>query len=404
VKAAIVVLTDFDIASAPVRRVQLIGKGLAMLGHEVHIVVPQRFRPGPASQEVDGLSVHWATLTTVETWSTISARLKARWATTRLVSHLAADGLDWLILYNLGLEGIPLLLAARRHGARVAAEYCDVRVRARRADLEDLARAAWQRTADILVPRFTQLNVTISQLLEHWLRSVAPNTPTLIVPPLVDADLFHTRRIEAQAFRDRWKLHDIPVISYLGSFWSVEGVSVLLNAASQLIASGERFKLVISGMSLEGRECDNVPQIVQDLNLESHVVLTGWLPTEEVVAAMSAADILVIPKIDHVINRAGVPTKLAEYLAMERAVVVSRVGDIPMYLSDNRDALLCEPTDPHALAEALRRLLRDPALRRYLGGNARHTALGCFDYRAASRRIEAALFSQYQPRCSWVDC
>ncbi len=201
---------------------------------------------------------------------------------------------------------------------------------------------------------------------------------------------------KAKAFKTNWRLDGIPVVAYLGGYWNVDGVGVLLKAASKLATAGEQFQLVISGAALEGRDCDDVPRLTEELGLSDRTVLTGWLPTDEVIAAMSAADVLVVPKLDHIANVAGVPTKLAEYLAVGRAVVVSRVGDIPLYLSDNEDALLCDPGDARSLTTALQRVLRDPELREHLARNARQTAIKHFDYRTAARQIEAAMLQVSQ--------
>jgi glycosyltransferase involved in cell wall biosynthesis len=390
-KIAIVALTDFHTSSSTVRRVEMLGKGLSVLGHEVHIIIPQRFQPGPLLQDLGGLHIHWGSVTTPTNWSTVSARLIARLKTILLVEQLASQGLDWLLLYNLGLEGVPMLLSARRHGVLVAAEYCDARNKPQRPDLEAHIRMSWQRAADALIPRMTHLNIAISRFLEQWLRGRSPGTPTLIVPPLVDSDLFQSSDCGALAFRDKWHLGDSTVISYLGSYWDVEGVGVLLRAASKLVGRGERFKLAISGAALPGRDCDDVAELVRELGLQNTAVLTGWLPTDQVIAALSAADVLVVPKIDHIANHAGVPTKLGEYLAVSRAIVASRVGDIPLYLRDRQDALLCDPGDSDKLADALQQLLNDTDLRRRLASNARPAALRHFDYVVAGKQIESAL-------------
>lgn len=388
---AIVALADFDTSSSTVRRVHMIGKGLAALGHEANIVVAQRFRPGPLVAEMDGLTIYWGATATPQGWSGVAARLQARWATVRLINRLATRGLDWLILYNLGLEGLPLTAVARRKGARVGVEYCDVRTHATCLGFEGRARAVWHGFADALVPRYTDLNLAISRFLEQWLREKAPQTPTLVVPPLVDTDRFQEQPDQARSFREKWQIGDTPMIAYLGSYWSVEGVANLLRSAAMLAASGDRFKLIISGAVVPGRDCDDVAGMVKTMGLDNCVLQTGWLPTQEVIAAMSAADILVVPKIDDVANRAGMATKMAEYLSMGRAVVATRVGDVPLYLQDGENCLMCTPGDLRELTDALRRLLVDSSLRAHIGGAARRTACRCFDYRAAGQRIEQAM-------------
>jgi glycosyltransferase involved in cell wall biosynthesis len=100
---------------------------------------------------------------------------------------------------------------------------------------------------------------------------------------------------------------------------------------------------------------------------------------------------LTAPKIDHQVNRAGVPAKLAEYLALGRPVVVSRVGDIPIYLQDGHDAILCEPGRPESLANALQQALSNDELSRRVSRNARQTAQEQFDYRHIGAMIAASL-------------
>ena len=396
-KIACIAFTDFPEGSGQARRLHMIGKGFAQLGHEVHIVIPQRFRPGPLHQEFDGLRVHWAVTTTPDTWGKLSVRLSARRATLRLINNIAAEGLDWLLLSNPSLDGLAFLLAARRQGARVMATYDDLRARFRHPTWRERVRQSLHGMADRLIPRLTQLNIPTTTFLEERIRSIAPHTPTFILTALVDPDRFQRQPEKAEAFRAKWDLGSAIVISYLGTFWHVDGVGNLLRAASQLLLSGEQFKLAISGVVDPGLEHDDVPALAQEYGLQRVAVQTGWLLTDDVVAAMSAADILVVPKLDDIANVAGMPVKLAEYLAMGRSVVASRVGDIPLYLADHEDAILCTPGDPHSLAKALRELIHDVPLRSKLAANARLAAEKHFDYRKVVARLESAMdqtFSQ----------
>lgn len=390
-KLALFVFADFPEVSASARRLHMLGKGLASHGHEVHIVVPQRFRPGPLYQEFDGLRVHWGTLTSSSAWNKPRERLAARLAAIRIIRHLAPKKIDWLLLSNPSLDGLPLLFVARRAGMRVMATYDDLRARPQRPTMEDRLRMLWLESADKLIPRLAQLNLVTSSFLEKQVRSIAPHIPIFHFPPVVDPDIFKPQEAEAAAFRATWQLGQATVISYLGSFWSVDGVKILLQAASELAATGERFRLVISGAAQQGLDCDDVSRLIEELNLTTIAIQTGWLTTADVAAAMSAADILVIPKLDNIANVAGMPAKLAEYMATSRPVVVSAIGDIPRYVTDHEDVLLCEPGNPQALAETLRHLIHDAVLRNKLATNARLTACRHFDYRVVASRLESVL-------------
>ncbi len=361
-RIALVILTGFPGGSAPARRIHMIGKGLVRLGHEVHVVVAQRFGAGPLEADIDGIRVHWGTITTADKWNRPGARLAGRRSVQRLISQLARQGLDWILLSNPTLDAVSQLLTVRRCGGRVVAMYDDLRADRRQPTWEDRLRLLWLRSADQLIPRLTHLNLAISTYLEQRINAMAPSTPTLLLPPIVDLSLFACREDQAAAFRSQYGLDGHNVIGYMGTFWQVDGIRVLLEAARVLAAEGESFRLAISGTAHEGLDCDDVPALVGEFALNDLVKQTGWLPLEEVTAAMVAADILVVPKLDHIANRAGMPTKLAEYLAAGRPIVASNVGDIPLYLVDGENALLCAPNDPQALAQAIRRLLHDPAL------------------------------------------
>lgn len=390
-KIAILVFSDFPDGSAMGRRTHLLSKGFADLGHEVHVVVAQRFSNGPLYQEFDGLKVYWGTSTSHETFHGLGERLRARWAAYKIIRHLFRQGMDWLILIYPELDRLPYLLSAKKWGIKIVSTYEDHRSLPPNPTTRERLYVLRGTIADNLIPRMTNLNIPISAYLESYIRNVSPNTPVLICPPIVDTNSFNRQSEKAEVFRSKWKLGNNIVISYLGTYWYVEGLAILLAAASLLKQEGEQFKLVISGKAHFGFLCDDVSTLVKKYQLDDVVIETGWLPTDEVIAAMSAADILAVPKLDDIANVAGMPTKLAEYMSIGSAIVASGVGDIPFYLSDGYNALLCNPGDPNSLLGKLKILIRDQPLRESLVINSRLTAFKYFDYREVSKRLESKM-------------
>ncbi len=120
------------------------------------------------------------------------------------------------------------------------------------------------------------------------------------------------------------------------------------------------------------------------------------VPQEEGPEHLAAMDILVAP---HVPNADGTrffgsPTKLFEYLAMGRAIVASRLGQIGDVLEDGRTALLVPPGDEAALVRSIVALLDDPARRAALGAAAREVALERHTWEAHVRGITERLHAQ----------
>ena len=71
-----VAYTDIPDGGAVAHRVLTLGKGLASLGHEVHIAVPYKFAPGPLCEEIEGVKVHWGAYTTPRAGDALWGRLR----------------------------------------------------------------------------------------------------------------------------------------------------------------------------------------------------------------------------------------------------------------------------------------------------------------------------------------
>jgi glycosyltransferase involved in cell wall biosynthesis len=86
----------------------------------------------------------------------------------------------------------------------------------------------------------------------------------------------------------------------------------------------------------------------------------------------------------------GLPNVLLEAMAWGRPVIATPVAGIRGLLVDGVNGLLVPPGDDAALAEALGRLERDPALAARLGASARRTAEG-YAWGKVRPRLEAVL-------------
>jgi glycosyltransferase involved in cell wall biosynthesis len=96
---------------------------------------------------------------------------------------------------------------------------------------------------------------------------------------------------------------------------------------------------------------------------------TQWderLTAAEVAQALDAATVLVLPS-----RSEGLGRVVVEAFCRGRGVVGSRVGGIPDLVEDGVTGILVTPGDPDALADALARVLSDPALAERMGAAAR---------------------------------
>jgi glycosyltransferase involved in cell wall biosynthesis len=89
----------------------------------------------------------------------------------------------------------------------------------------------------------------------------------------------------------------------------------------------------------------------------------------------------VLARPDSLQAQAGFPTKLGEYLATGRPVVVTRTGEIGSYLVDGKSAYLAEPGNVKDIARQIDAVLSNPDAARVVGEAGRKVSIECFDWR-----------------------
>lgn len=158
-------------------------------------------------------------------------------------------------------------------------------------------------------------------------------------------------------FRQRVGLVD-PFILYVGTLEPRKNIPVLLQAFHQLKQRGDvPHKLVLIGA--KGWLYQPIFEALESLALQDQVLFPGFVPPHELVAWYSAAEIFVYPSLYE-----GFGLPVLEAMACGTPVVCSDRSSLPEVAGDA--ALQVDPTHPEALAEALRSLIHDPALRRHL--------------------------------------
>ena len=104
------------------------------------------------------------------------------------------------------------------------------------------------------------------------------------------------------------------------------------------------------------------------LGIADRIEWRGPQPQAAVLDAYRSADLFVLPcRVSDDGDRDGLPNVLLEAQSQKLACVSTRVSGIPELIDDGATGVLVPPRSPAALADALLRLIGDPALRRRLG-------------------------------------
>ena len=116
------------------------------------------------------------------------------------------------------------------------------------------------------------------------------------------------------------------------------------------------------------------------------VVEIGAVPWREIPGYLTLADAFVQPGAPDEFNRYRLPSKLPEFLAMGRPVVLPRCN-IGAELEPGVEALLLDRGTGVEIADRVESLIRDPALARRLGRSAREFALANLDWDENTARL-----------------
>jgi len=132
----------------------------------------------------------------------------------------------------------------------------------------------------------------------------------------------------------------------------------------------------------EGPERSSVQELVSQLGLEDKVEFLGNM--EDTSRILGRSDLFLLPS-----EQESFGLTALEAMSCEVPVVATRVGGLPEVIRDGMDGFLAEVGDLEAMTRCSLQILRDHALRRRLGSEARKRALERFTPQIIVPRYES---------------
>ncbi len=169
-------------------------------------------------------------------------------------------------------------------------------------------------------------------------------------------------------FEGEWRVQDEPHVLFVGGLQERKGIRTLILALAEVKRAIPAVKLSVIGGG-GGEFAQSLHALVAELGLGANVQFLGQKNADEIGAWHRRAQLFVLPS-----DNENSPNALAEAMVSGMPVIASNVGGIPSMVEPGQTGLLVEVRNPVALAEAMTRLLQDPAQRARLGANARAVA------------------------------
>lgn len=244
-----------------------------------------------------------------------------------------------------------------------------------------------QRRVQRHVCRFADCILVNAEAVKQWLLDDGYDASQIVVIPN-GVDLRRFDGIDRRAVRASLGIAESTrIVGVVSRLSRLKGIEDFLQAAAIVAARAGDVRFVVVGEPSpvwNTEYLDELAAMARSLGIGGKVQFTGL--RSDVPALLSAFDVSVMPSQNEALSNV-----LLESMAASSAVVATEVGGTSEALVDGVNGLLVPASQPAAMAVAIERLLRRPAVARELAARARQT----IEERFSLDRMVAATESLY---------
>ena len=181
----------------------------------------------------------------------------------------------------------------------------------------------------------------------------------------IDAREWQVAPITVEAFIQKHGLGGKKVILFGGRISGSKGGDVTLEAMRDIVKKEPNAILLLLGN--RNSYVEKLERRAKEWGISAHIISTGWLSGDELRAAYTAADLVIVPSA----YCDPFPTVVLEGMAAEKPVVGGCFGGIPEMVIDGVTGFTVNPYDHVALAGRITELLADEKERVAFGRSGR---------------------------------
>ena len=226
------------------------------------------------------------------------------------------------------------------------------------------------------IARRSHFCIAASRFLHDFLLKFNKNVH--YIPTGVDSELFKPSRSGATR-KNRI------VLSWIGTFHRkeyIDNLKMALNCFALLRRKYDHIYFEIVGDGTHRKELEKIVADYQDLN----IILKGWITPELIPGYLDSVDIGLFPVAErNNFNEAKSPTKLFEYMSMEKPTVSTPIGECRHIIKDGQDGLLAR--NKAEFFSKMRMLIENRQLAWEIGIRSRKTVESNYSLRVLGQRL-----------------
>jgi glycosyltransferase involved in cell wall biosynthesis len=243
------------------------------------------------------------------------------------------------------------------------------------------------------VVRRSRVVIVICPQLEEVVRGIDTAVPSVLIENAPGSGDAPTAGSGLQIRQQLGLTSGVPLVLYTGTFEAYQGLDLLFDSMTHVLARRPETRLVLAGGRPE--QIEMARRQAAAAGIGAATIFAGQRPAEEIPAYLDAADVLVSPRS----LGTNTPLKIYQYLRSGRPIVATRLLTHTQVLSDEV-AFLTDAT-PQGFGDGILAAFADPDRARSVGARARQLAETKYSYEAylaRTRQACAHLFGDRAPQ------
>lgn len=362
-------------------------RGLAEIGNSVTFILLAPQRSSQDNFTIDGvrfISVHRGNLFSklVKNHSSLVPLPSVPKGKRLLIQVDEGSKIDIVILLDTHVWMLkPFIDVCRRRSIKVIHERTEFPlITIKRGKFGNLHYVFYKR---MVLKRLNGIFVITQALSKYFSDQVNDSVPVQVINMIVDPARFMGSSDNPYG--------NFRYIAYCGAMdIDKDGVDILIRAfgkAIKCIQGYDDLRLLLIGSVSDKQLVEKYHQIVIESECEDRVIFTGIISRENIPGLLNNAEALVLARPNSKQAEGGFPTKLGEYLATAKPVVITNTGEIGFFLQDGENAFVAEPGSVDSFAQKLILLFNDYKEASNVGKKGHKLVYDDFNYLQQARRL-----------------
>lgn len=241
----------------------------------------------------------------------------------------------------------------------------------------------------IILKQFDGIYVISNALKKYFTSIVKSDVHVEIINMIVDSGRFKNVNLNPD--------FDYKYIVYCGTLNSEkDGVDILVEAYCSSIEAGripQDVKLMLIGDFVDDKFRTSIESIIKKNNCRGNIVFTGKLERDKIPPILNNASALALARPFNKQSEGGFPTKLGEYLATGKPVIITAIGEIEKFLKDGYNSFIAKSDDIDSFSQKIEEVFSDYSRALVIGRNGRLLTENEFNYLKQARKLASFIES-----------